>query len=160
MQHRTILDLFEDFNNDTNDDDDDDSVDDRDNGKQHVKNISESMENAEDNDTIHARAQPLYEEPLTRMEGTKSSIKKFMDDTLEDAIGDDIEELHHLHSIMLTVATNIRRICVQKETSTSHVQAVFSSIDNGDGNSILHKKDWRERMTGSKKKKRTSCIEK
>ena len=78
------------------------------------------------------------------MEGTKSFIKKLMDNTLEDAIRGDIEVLNHLHSIMLTAATDIRRICVQKETSTSHLQAVFSIVDNGDGNSILHKKDWRE----------------
>ena len=59
---------------------------------------------------------------------------------------------------MLTAATDIRRICVQKESSTSHPQAIFSIIDNGDGNSILHKKDWRERMTDSKKGKQASCI--
>ena len=80
-----------------------------------------------------------------------------MEDTLEDAIGGGIEILHHLHSIMLTAAMDICWICVQKETSTSHPQAVFSIIDNGDGNSILHKKDWRKRMMGSKKRKRVSC---
>ena len=90
------------------------------------------------------------------MEGTKSCIKKLIEDTLEDAIGGDIEVLHHLHFIMLIAATNIRRIHVQKETSTSHPQTVFSIIDNGDGNSILRKKDWREKMMGSKKRKRTS----
>ena len=112
------------------------------------------------NDTIHARPQHLYEEPHSCMEGTKSSIKKLMEDTLEDAIGGDIEVLHHLHSIMLTAATDIRRIRVQKETNTSHLQVVFSIIDNGDENSILRKKDWRERMMGSKKRKWTSCTTK
>ena len=91
------------------------------------------------------------------MEATKSSIKKLMEDTLEDAIGGGMEVLYHLHSIMLTAATNIRRIRVQKDTSTSHPQVVFSIIDNGNGNSILYKKDWRERMMGSKKRKQTSC---
>ena len=157
MQHQTILDPFEDFNNDTNDDDDDDdSGDDLDNGKQHVNNISESMENVDNSDTIHARPRPLYEEPHSCMKETKSSIKKLMEDTLEDAIGGGIEVLHHLHSIMLT--TDICRIRAQKETNTLHPQAVFSIIDNEDGNPILRKKDWRERMMGSKKRKRASCI--
>ena len=94
------------------------------------------------------------------MEGTKSSIKKLMEETLEDAIGGGIEVLHHLHSIMLTAATDICWIRIQKDTSTSHLQAMFSIIDNGDGNSILCKKDWRERMMGSKKRKRSSCTAK
>ena len=89
------------------------------------------------------------------MEETKSSIKKLIEDTLEDAIGSGMEVLHHLHSIMLIMATDIHRIRVQKEISTSHPQAVFSIIDNGDENLILYKKDWRERMMGSKKRKRT-----
>ena len=118
------------------------------------------MENMEDSDTIHARSRPLYEEPRTCVEGTKSSIKKLMEDTLEDAIGGSIEVLNHLHSIMLTAKTDIYQICVQKETNTLHPQAIFSIIDNRDGNSILHKKDWKERMMGSKKRKRTFCTSK
>ena len=94
-----------------------------------------------DNDTIHARPRPLYQEPHTCMEGIKSSIKKLMEDTLEDVIGCGIEILHHLHSIMFTTVKDIRWIRVQKETSTSYLQEVFSIIDNGDGNSILRKKD-------------------
>ena len=145
MQHQTILDPFEDLSNDTNDDnDEDDSDDDPDNGEQHVNNISESMENVGNTNTIHAQSWPLYEEPHSCMEETKSSIKKLMEDILEDAIGGGIEVLHHLYSIKLIATTDIRQICVQKETSTSHPQAVFSIIDNGDGNSILRKKDWRD----------------
>ena len=100
----------------------------------------------------------MYEEPHSCTDERKSSIKKLMEDTLEVAIGGGIEVLHILHSIMLTAATDICRILIQKETSTSYSQVVFSIIDNGDGNSILRKKDWRERMMGSKKKKRASCI--
>ena len=96
----------------------------------------------------------------TSMEKTKSSIKNLIEDTLKDAIGGGIAILNHLHSIMLIAAMDIHKICVQKQTSTSHLQAIFSIIDNGDGNSILHKKDWRERMMGSKKRKRTSCTNK
>ena len=149
------MDPFEDLSNDTDDEDDD-----NDSGKQHVKNISESLENVDNSDTNHAGSRPLYEEPRSCTEGTKASIKKLMEDTLEDAIGSGIEVLHHLHSIMLTATTDIRRIRVQKETSTSHPQVVFSIIDNGNENSILRKKDWRERMMGSKKRKRTSCTRK
>ena len=54
MQHQIVLDPFKDFSNDIDDDDDDDSANDRDNGEQHVNNISDSMENVEDGDTIHA----------------------------------------------------------------------------------------------------------
>ena len=158
MQHRIVLNPFEDLSNDTDDEDDDnDSGDDPNNGEQHVNNINDNMENMDNSDTNHAGSQSSYEEPRSCMEGTKSSIKKLMEDTLEDAIGDGIEVLHHLHSILLIAATDIRRIRVQKETSTSHPQAVFSIIDDGDGNSILRKKDWRERMMGSKKRKRASC---
>ena len=141
MQHRTILDPFKDFNNNIDDDDDDDSGNDCDNGEQHINNIIDSMENVEDSDTIHAQLRPLYEEPHTCMKGTKSSIKKLMKDTLEDAIGGGIEVLNHLHSIMLTAATDIHWIRVQKETNTSHPQAIFSILDNEDWNSILCKKD-------------------
>ena len=157
MQHQTVLDPFKDLSNDTYDDDDNnDSGDDLDNGEQHVNNINHSMENMDNSDTNHVEPRPLYEEPHSCRERKKSSIKKLMKDTLEDAIGGGIEVLHHLHSIMLTIATDICRIRVQKETSTSHSQAVFSIIDNGDENSILRKKDWRERMMGSKKRKRAS----
>ena len=150
MQHQIILDLFEHLNNDANDDNDDnDSGDDLDNGEQHVNNINDSMKNVDNSDTNHARPWPLYEEPHSCMEGTKSSIKKLMEDTLEDAIGGGIEVLHNLHSIILTAATDICWIRIQKEINTSHPQAVFSIIDNGDGNSILRKKDWGERMMGS-----------
>ena len=60
------------------------------------------MENMEDNDTIHARPRSMYEELRTSIEGTKSSIKKLMEDILEDVIGGGIEVLNHLHSIILT----------------------------------------------------------
>ena len=82
----------------------------------------------DNNDTTHAGPRPLYEEPRSCMEGTKSSIKKLMEDTLEDAIGRGIDVLHHLHSIMLTATMDIRWICVQKETNTSHPQAIFSLL--------------------------------
>ena len=159
MQHQIVLDPFEDLSNDTDDEDDDnDSGDDPDSGEQHMINISESVENMANSDTNHVGSQPLFEEPHSCTERTKASIKKLMEDTLEDAIGGGIEVLHHLFSIMLTTATDIRRIRAQKESSTSHPQAIFSIIDNGDGNSILRKKDWRERMMGSKKRKWASCI--
>ena len=83
-----------------------------------------------------------------------------MKDTLEDAIGGGIEVLNHLHFIMLTAAMDIRQICIQKKTSTSHPQTVFSNIDNRNGNSILRKRYWKERMMESKKRKRTSCTSK
>ena len=44
-----------------------------------------------------------------------------MEDTLEDVIVGGIEVLNHLHSIMLTAAMDIRRICVQKQTSTPYL---------------------------------------
>ena len=160
MQHQTILNPFEDFTKDIDNDDDDDNNDDYYNGQQDVNNVNDSIENMEDNDPIRARPQSMYEKPRTSMEGTQSSIKKLMEDILEDAIGGGIEVLNHLHFIVFTVAKNIHRICIQKQTNTSHPQAIFFIIDNGDGNSILHKKDWRERMMGSKKKKRTCCTDK
>ena len=161
MQHQIVLDPFEDLSNDTSDEDDDnDSGDDPDSGEEHVNNSNDNMENVDNSDTNHAGSQPLYKEPRSCMEGKKSSIKKLMEDTLEDAIGGGIEVLHHLHSIMLTVAKDIRRIRVQKETNTLHPQVVFSIIDNRDGNSILHKKVWIERMMGSQKRKRPSCTRK
>ena len=55
MQHQIVLDPFENFSNDIDDDDDDDSADDRDNDEQHVNNGSDTMENMEDSDAIHAR---------------------------------------------------------------------------------------------------------
>ena len=62
----------------------------------------------------------MHEEPRTSIERTKSSIKNLMDETLEDA---DIEVLNHLHSIMLTVATDICRIYVKNQyfISTSSI---------------------------------------
>ena len=119
IQHPTVLDSFEDISNNIYDDDDD-SADNRDNGEQHVNNISESMENVEDSDNIHAQSRPPYEEPCTCMEGTKFSTKKLLKYTLEDAIGGGIEILNHLHSIMLIVAMNMHWIRVKKETNTSH----------------------------------------
>ena len=59
MEHRIVLDPFENLSNNIDDDDDgvddDDHANDHDNGEQHVNNISESMQNVDNNDTIHAR---------------------------------------------------------------------------------------------------------
>ena len=121
MQHRTILDPFKDLSNDTDDDDyKNDSGDDPENDEQHVNNINDSMENVDNSDTNYAGPRPLYEELHSCIEGTKSSIKKLIKDTLEDAIGGGIEVLHHLYSIMLAAATDICQIRIQKETSTSY----------------------------------------
>ena len=75
MQHRTVLDPFEDLNNDTDDEDDDnDSGDDPDSGEQHVNNISESLGNVDNSDTNHVGSRPLYEESRSCTEGTKAFV--------------------------------------------------------------------------------------
>ena len=54
MQHRIVLDPFEDLSNDTNDEDDDNDNGDDPNSGEHVKNISKSLENVDNSDTNHA----------------------------------------------------------------------------------------------------------
>ena len=68
MQHQTVLNPFEDFSNNTDDDD-------RDNGQQDVNNVNDSMENMEDNNTIHARSRPMYEELRISIEGHNLLLK-------------------------------------------------------------------------------------
>jgi hypothetical protein len=77
-----------------------------------------------------------------------------MEEAKEDAKSGGLDVITHLYSMMIKVVVDVRHICILNENRTTHSQSVFLVVENDNGHSILRKKDWREQMIGSKKRKR------
>ena len=109
MKHQKFFNTF--ANVSTNNDDDGK------NDQEDVNNVTDIVQNTEDDDTIHSRPRPMYQQSYPSMEGTITFIKKLMEDTMKDTTCGGMEVLNHLHSIMLTMATNIHQICIKKNNT-------------------------------------------
>jgi hypothetical protein len=147
FKHQVPRDPFGDFGcgGDSGDDDDDDGD---------AKVIAELMaiEYGVQNATL-----PIVgvEEPQPSIERSLAQIGKLVEEAMSEAKASGLDLINHLHSMMLKVVSDVCRVHVLKENKTIYPQSVFSVVDNGDGHSILRKKDWREQMMGSKKRRRT-----
>jgi hypothetical protein len=73
---------------------------------------------------------------------TVRAIRELMEDAIFEATAGGDVLLHHLQSMMTTVASDIRRIQTLKENDICHPQAAFEIVYTQDGNSVARKKDF------------------
>jgi len=151
FEQQVPLDPFENFNDDDdNNDDDKNDNDDNDDDNTTIANVMEIHCDG----LLNVTHDIDHEEPQPSIAGSLSQIEKLVKDATEEATVGGIELLKHMQSMMTKVVADVRRIRVLQASHLSHPHAVFEVVENGDGNSVRRKKDWREQLLGSRKRKR------
>ena len=167
LTHIVPCDPFEDDHSGSDDDDDDgdDHLEDNMGRNDVLTNDDAAMDgNVEDVDIQHhlesnanqiiGNAEEDIREPSTT--GILYTIRDLVEDAICEAIAGGEDVLHHLKTMMSTVASDIRRIRILKEDNISHPQAASEIIYMNDGNSVARRKDFRERLSGSWKRRRSN----
>ena len=122
-----------------------------------LEDNEEDMEDATNigGDIDNVSTQPLRQTQPS-IEGCLLAIQKLQDDTREEAMGGGLLLVQQLQAMMTKTLTDVKRIRGQLEANNLHPQRVFEVVDDGLGNSIVRKKDFREQamLTMSSQKKR------
>ena len=122
-----------------------------------LEDIEENMEDATNfgGDIDNASTQPARQTQPS-IEGCLLVIEKLQDDARKEATGGGLLLVQQLQAMVTKTHTDVKRIRGQIEAKNLHPQCVFEVVDDGLGNFIVRKKDFREKtmLTMSSPKKR------